>query len=57
VVGGQLDWMILEVFYNLSNSVILRFYETKIIGADKCATSETLKINLFNSVELKLQKH
>jgi len=29
MVGGRLDWMILEVFSNLGDSVILRFKKVK----------------------------
>lgn len=30
---------------------------SKIAGFDKCSNSQTLKVNSFHLVELKLQKH
>jgi len=38
VVGGRLDWMILEVFFNLSDSVILNGRAINMVRLSLCAS-------------------
>jgi len=44
MIGGQLEWMILEVFSNLGDSLILRFYDLLII---QVKMSITIQLSAF----------